>query len=353
MDWQTALERFIRHLALEKGLADNTLLAYENDLTRYMHHLKDQHIKVGDKISPLFLQKYIGQLYDLGLASSSRLLQHYGTPFMGDLTFGIPWIGIGFVLYFFLFLLGARRALQSSPHIWPWIIYPWLYFAAFAIANPLIFRWYLTPLLPPYIFTILLGADRIFTDIIMGKIFNALHKVSTFMYHLANGLIIFLVVIIPMSLSLRGWTIIPDHGLKKPAPEMAWYQLELLYHRAAEIVAPEYQNLDGQSPVLAAGDVGVLGYYTNDKILDTVGLNSSQSMNYYPLDPKYYTINYAIPPRLILDALPDYIVILEVYGREGLLKDPQFWQDYRLVQKIPTDIYGSDGMLVFARKVKS
>jgi integrase/recombinase XerD len=71
MDWQNALDRFIRHLALEKGLADNTLLAYENDLTRYIHHLKDQHIKVGNKISPLFLQKYIGQLYDLGLASSS------------------------------------------------------------------------------------------------------------------------------------------------------------------------------------------------------------------------------------------------------------------------------------------
>ena len=104
---------------------------------------------------------------------------------------------------------------------------------------------------------------------------------------------------------------------------------------------------------MAAGDVGVLGFYTNDKILDTVGLNSAQAMKYYPLDPKYYTINYSIPPRLILDSLPDYIVILEVYGREGLLKDPQFWQDYRLVQKIPTDIYGSDGMLIFTRKSKS
>lgn len=286
-------------------------------------------------------------------AAFVRLLQHYGTPFLGHLTFGILWIGIGFVLYFFLFILGARRAIQSSLRIWPWIIYPWLYFAAFAIVNPLIFRWYLTPLLPPYIFTILLGADRIFTDLFMRNASKSSGRISLSSSGVTNGLAILFIVVAPVSLSLRGWTIIPDHGLNKPAPEMAWYQLELLYHQAAEIVAPESQRLDGQSPVLAAGDVGVLGYFTNDKILDTVGLNSSQSVKYYPLDPKYYAINYAIPPQLILDALPDYIVILEVYGREGLLKDPQFWQDYRLVQKIPTDIYGSDGMLIFARKAKS
>lgn len=281
-----------------------------------------------------------------------RLIQHYGTPFLGYLTFGIPWIGIGFVIYFFLFLLGARRAIQSSRHIWPWVVYPWLYFAVFAIANPLIFRWYLTPLLPSYIFTILLGADKVFTDLITGKAFKSTGKFSA-SSGLANGLAILFVIFIPVSLSLRGWTITPDHGLNKPAPEMAWYQLELLYHQAAEIVAPEAQKLDGHSPVLAAGDVGVLGYYTNDTILDTVGLNSSLSLKYYPLDPKFYTINYAIPPQLILDALPDYIVILEVYGREGLLKNPTFWQDYRLVQRIPTDIYGSDGMLIFARKAIS
>jgi hypothetical protein len=95
--------------------------------------------------------------------------------------------------------------------------------------------------------------------------------------------------------------------------------------------------------------VGVLGYDTGVRILDTVGLNSLQSTSYYPLDPAYYAINYAIPPQLILDTRPDFIVILEVYGRLGLLKSPLFWQLYTLRQKIPTDIYGSDGLLVFER----
>jgi hypothetical protein len=83
--------------------------------------------------------------------------------------------------------------------------------------------------------------------------------------------------------------------------------------------------------------------------LDTVGLNSPESTKYYPLDEQYYTINYAIPPKLIMDQLPEYIVILEVYGRNGLLKDADFKQTYTLLEKIPTDIYGSDGMLIFKR----
>jgi hypothetical protein len=81
-----------------------------------------------------------------------------------------------------------------------------------------------------------------------------------------------------------------------------------------------------------------------------VGLNSPQATNYYPLDPAMYVINYAISPDLILDNHPDYVVILEVYGREGLLKDPRFWEQYRLRRTIPTDIYGSEGLLILERR---
>ena len=58
-------------------------------------------------------------------------------------------------------------------------------------------------------------------------------------------------------------------------------------------------------------------------------------------------INYAIPTALILDQRPDWIVILEVYGRRTFLPDPRFQSSYRLVEKIPTALYGSDGLLIF------
>lgn len=272
-----------------------------------------------------------------------RLIQHYATPFMGHLTFGNWWIGAGLILYPFLYTLGSLKALRNQSHAWPVLLYPWLYFAAFAIVNPLIFRWYLTPPLPFYFLIIFVGTDRLITDVL--KRFVDTKPISNRLGNSAKAFLLLVVILIPVVLLSKDWTWQPDHGLRRPAPTMAWYQLELLYKEAAKKVQPYLKA----NTVLAAGDVGVLGFETNAHILDTVGLNSAETLDYYPIDPSYYVTNYAVPPDLILEKQPDLIVILEVYGREGLLKKSQFWEDYHLLEKIPTDIYGSDGMLIFAR----
>ncbi len=281
-------------------------------------------------------------------AAFVRLLQHYSVPFMGNQTFGSWWIAVGMLLSPFLFLVGARYAMRKEAHIWPFLAYPWLYFAVFAIANPLIFRWYLTPPLPAYMLTILIGVERLTRDVIsrLPARANAQHPPQR--KAMANIASAALVVALPLLLVSQDWVLSPDHGLKRPAPGMAWYQLELLYRQAADSLAAEIKQ-QPSTPTLAAGDVGVLGFFTGARILDTVGLNSPQSTEYYPFDPSEYVINYAIPADLILDQQPDYIVILEVYGRKSLLPDPDFQQAYRLRQKIPTDIYGSDGMLIYER----
>jgi hypothetical protein len=288
------------------------------------------------------------------IAALVRLLQHYATPFLEHLTFGVPAIAAGIVVYPFFFIVGARKALRAAPHCWPFLAYPWLYFAVFALANPLIFRWYLTPPLPVYFLVILMGIDTIFRgqpSAINGQQSSVVRRrssvvgyPSSIVHRLAS-----LILLIPFALSLRDWTVRPDHGLERPSPGMAWYQLELLYRQAAEILAPELGSAP-EERLLAAGDVGVLGFFTGARILDTVGLNSPVTTRYYPLDPALYTINYAVPPDLILDQKPDFIVILEVYGRNGLLKESRFWDEYHILRKIQTDIYGSDGMLVFEHR---
>jgi hypothetical protein len=106
--------------------------------------------------------------------------------------------------------------------------------------------------------------------------------------------------------------------------------------------------LPGQS--VASGDVGVVGYFLDAPILDTVGLNSAQALRYYPLPEDMYVIVYAMPPSLILDQRPDYVMVLEIYGRNGLLRDPQFLQQYQVCTEYPTDVYGSRSLLVFCRK---
>jgi hypothetical protein len=281
------------------------------------------------------------------------LLQRFATPFADDRTLGVTGIYLGIILYPFLYLVGTLAVLRRSPRFWPLAAFPWLYFAAFAIANPLIFRWYNTPPMVALIFFSLAGLERLLSQFGVG-----LKRYIDHAWGQCAGMAsrLLLVLIIPLVFTTRAWTWQPDHGPQRPAPEMAWFKLELLYRQAAErlngVLAAEGLDapLSIDSPRLAAGDVGVLGYFTPLRILDTVGLNTPISTHYYPLPAEDYAINYAIPTALILDQRPEYIIILEVYGRKTFLPDPQFQAAYTLLDRLPTDIYGSQGLLIFARK---
>jgi hypothetical protein len=269
-----------------------------------------------------------------------RLLQHYSTPFMADRWFGAAFaVGSGLLMYPFLYLVGARSFFKQDSRSLVIMLYPWLYLLVFAIANPLIFRWYLTPPLPFLFIGILAGVQVFFSSVF------ALPKIRIPRF-LQTGLLILLVALIPFVNLLWNWTLHPDHGPDRPAPGMAWFELELLYQKAAQIVQP-FLTAD---TTLAAGDVGVLGYFTQARILDTVGLNSPEALSYYPLDEKYYVTNYAVSPDLIIDQQPELVVLMEVYGRLGLFQDPRFIEQYDLLALIPSDIYGSEGMLIFIRK---
>jgi hypothetical protein len=285
-----------------------------------------------------------------------RLIQHYGTPFFEHLVFGNLWPMMGFILYLIITLVGALAAVRRDPRAWPVALYPWLYFAAFAASNVLIFRWYLAPPLPFYFLLILVGIAKIADDIRLPttdrRLPTVVTQASRFTFHAsrftqhaprllppAYGCLAFL-------FSLNAWGLRPDHGPRTPAPEMAWHKLELLYTDIGTGLAPRVTP----QTLVAAGDVGALGYYSDARILDTVGLMSPEAVAYYPLDPDLYVINYAVAPQLILDQQPDYVVLLEVYGRKGLFADSRFLAEYELIQKIPTDIYGSDGLLVWARR---
>jgi hypothetical protein len=269
-----------------------------------------------------------------------RLLQHYATPFLWQNWLPTPLaVGLGMVFFSFLSFVGIFRLVRTESRLAAWAAYPWLYLIVFAAANPLIFRWYLTPPLPAYFFFIFAGLEDILRRIAGMR--RALPARAWL-----RGLLVLLFFAPMIGGLLSEWRLRLDHGPQRPAPEMAFIKLELLYRQAAEQIAP---RLSGQS-VLAAGDVGVLGYYTPARILDLVGLNSPEALQYYPLDEKYYAINYAVAPEMILDHQPDALVILEVYGRLGLLRDERFTSAYALEETLHTDIYGSQGMLIYWKK---
>ncbi|MCZ7544125.1 MAG: hypothetical protein M5R40_11610 [Anaerolineae bacterium] len=130
---------------------------------------------------------------------------------------------------------------------------------------------------------------------------------------------------------------------------MAFIRLELLYERVGRLLADEYGVT--ADTVVSAGDIGAVGYFSRATIFDTVGLVTPAATAYYPVDPDIVAPgnNYAIPPRLILDAQPEFLVIVESYGRLGLMQDRDFNAQYEQIVKLGTDIYGSRGMLVFRR----
>lgn len=274
--------------------------------------------------------------YQIGPYSAMiRLVQHLSTPFFEHQVFGRFWPAVGFPLYLLLYLVGGLRTARHAGRSLPMILYPLLYVAVFGAANPLIFRWYLAPPLPSYFLGILVGLGALLTDLArrLGR-----ERIGAW----AAGLVAALL----LASSLNAYTLHPDHGPDRPAPEMAWFKLELLYRQAAELVTPRLQPGD----TVAAGDIGAVGWFTGAPILDTVGLISPEAVRYYPLDPSLVVTNYAISPDLIRDLQPEYFITLEVYVRKSVLPGPWFQEQYHLVEKLETDIYGSEGMLIFERQ---
>jgi hypothetical protein len=268
------------------------------------------------------------------LSAFIRLIQHLSTPFFEHEIFGRFWPAVGFPLYMLLYILGGFRQVRRAGRSLPMVLYPLVYVLVFSVANPLIFRWYLAPPLPFYFLGMLTGLQAIVMDV--ARRFDR-ERVGTWVVGTATAaLLVF---------SLGAYALHPDHGPDRPAPEMAWFKLELLYRQAAENLLPRLQPGD----LVAAGDIGAVGWFTGAPILDTVGLISPEATVYYPLDPSLLVINYAMSPELVREARPDYIVTLEAYVRQSMLPESWFHEQYELLEKLKTDIYGSEGMLVFER----
>lgn len=65
------IEEFLNYLAVERGLADNTLLAYRRDLRKYLGFLEEQRITTVAGVKREKLTEYILSLKKSGLATTS------------------------------------------------------------------------------------------------------------------------------------------------------------------------------------------------------------------------------------------------------------------------------------------
>jgi 4-amino-4-deoxy-L-arabinose transferase-like glycosyltransferase len=215
------------------------------------------------------------------------------------------------------------------------LVYPWLYLLTLAILNPLMFRWYFAPPLPALMLGVVIG---------LWVMVRPLERVHRRLPAALTGVI----AIVCLASTLSGWTLTPDHGPNRPAPRMAWHQIELFYQEMAERMVRDH-GVTRESRV-ASADIGTIGFFTGAVIIDTVGLVTPELTAYYPVDSALVASdqNYAIPPQLIFDTQPEFLVTMEGFIREGLANNPAFLEGYQLVETIPTDFYGT-GMQLWQR----
>ncbi|MDB2657230.1 site-specific tyrosine recombinase XerD [Crocinitomicaceae bacterium] len=71
MSWMRYIKDFVSFLKIEKGLAENSIFAYQNDVDKLKDYAEANKLEV-DQIELTHLNEFVKQLYDLGLSARTQ-----------------------------------------------------------------------------------------------------------------------------------------------------------------------------------------------------------------------------------------------------------------------------------------
>ena len=271
-------------------------------------------------------------LYQLGgiILSSPMGLAAKGITVSPPPSMFVPLLTAAFI-QLVLWRLGVTDAIRMERRWSAFFAFPLVFcgtYTLLGLRGNLIAEWYLVPLTPFVLLGVFSGLARISRQL-TSRVYSALP--------IAIGLLVMIAQISGLNLGRQ--------AERNPwVPLAVWTEREEIYVKAAEFLVPILDTED----VVAASEIGALGYYCDCNILDTVGLVSPEALTYYPVPVDLYATNYAVPPTLIRDLVPAYFVTLEVFIRHSLMEAEWFQREYKLIWETDTQSFGSQGMLIFA-----
>jgi hypothetical protein len=232
----------------------------------------------------------------------------------------------------FTWVAGVRRLWAVSPRA---VVIP--VYVAFLVAGystlglrgSLMAEWYLVPLTPFWGLPLVAGLVAL-----QERFPGAASRVLTFTLAV-------LLVVLPISAT--NW--LRDAHQPPTLPLNVWVEREGLYLLAAEFLRDKIEA----GEVVAAPEIGALGYACGCSVLDTVGLISPAALSFYPAPEQDGSANYSVPVRLVEALKPDYLVTLDVFIRSSLLQDRGFQSIYREIWEAETTAFNSRRLVVYER----
>lgn len=283
---------------------------------------------------------YFGQPISQSVIAKSGAVYHL-TPvsnvagvlrFLGGLPFGGLWPTMGLLVMVQAIGLSWIAFGSTIPRLRTAILFVVLLYLAYMVVglrHVMLFDWYPAAATPVLCLFIVTAAAALLAPLGQpGRAFSLM---------LLSG------VLVAMQLNALSLGRLPGltfWSIKAPLPRR-----ETTYQDICRHLAPAVQP----GTVIAAPEVGTIGFYCPGVILDTIGLVTHGVGAYYPVPASQLVVNNAIPSNLIADLRPDYVISYEVYVRLTLLRDPRFLSSYHEVYRLYNPNFGD--FLVFERAV--
>lgn len=231
-------------------------------------------------------------------------------------------------------------------------LFPLSFITLYSLANPYIFIWYLVPLEPFYI----LIAIKY-----LSLWFNLYNQKYIYLKKLTIGILIFyLIAISLLQYKFPLWNrsreeSSPILSLARSADErienglhyfLTYTVREDLYKDFAWYLKDKINN----KTVILASEFGAFGYYSEAKIISSLGHMNPEIFKYYPIKIEDLKNNTAITIEMLKGLLPDYILSLDVLlGTSITNKDLWFEKNYKLEKKLDSNAFRSTGIYLYKK----